>query len=200
MRPNKLLMVTSVLTPLVLTLLVGCASEPAPSQSGPDTPPPAEVRDPIPTDGSLETDRATYTASCQGEGYRKSCTVTLLLTYTNQTDAPVYFDLCYPEDTSPIYGVGALTQEESAYNPNWACVGHNKFIEVRPEEQRVDTLVISGPNAWDGATGEPFGLLGGRMQLGYSASSCSSDLDPFGPCDLPPGATTSNVFTVTLPD
>lgn len=179
----------------VLILLASCAAEPG--QSGPDETPTNEVRDPAPTDGSLQTDKDTYTASCQGEGYSRRCTVTLTMTYTNQTDAAVYFDLCYPDDTSPIYYVGSLTREESAYNPIWACVGHDRFIEVSPGEQRVDVLEISGPNSADGRTGQPFGVLEGRMQLGYSANFCP---DEYNSCELLQEAVTSNVFTVALPD
>jgi hypothetical protein len=88
-------------------------------------------------------------------------------------------------------------REEVAYNPVWACVGHDTFIEVLPGETRADTLTLWGPNAFDDKTGEPFGVLEGRMQIGYQAKSCA---DQFDPCELPQEATTSNLFTVTLPD
>ena len=172
-----------------LVLLTGCASGLEPQ--------PVEVRDPFPTDGSLRTDNHTYTASCKGEGYAKTCTFTLTMSYTNKTNGTVYFNHCYPDDTFPIYFVGGLTEEESAYSGAWGCTGHDRFVKVLAEEQRVDTLRISGPNAWDGVTGEPFGLLEGHLQIFYEAFSCSNELDP---CELPREAATSNVFTVNLPD
>ena len=186
---SRFLLVTS------LVLLTGCASAPKPSQPTSSEPQPIEVRDPSPTDGSLQTDEDIYTASCQGEGYNQRCTVTLTMTYTNQTDAAIYLGLCYPDDTSPIYHVDGLTRE-SAYSAAWACVGHDKAIEVLPGEQRVDVLKISGPNAWDGMTGKPFGLLKGRLQIFYETSSCPGESDL---CKLPRETATSNVFTVTLP-
>lgn len=181
--------------------LTGCgADRPVAAPEQPSAPP--EVRAPLPNDGSLQTDKATYTATCQGEGYSQSCSVTLELTYTNQTDATVYFDHCFPEDTSPIYSVRGLTQEESAYSPYWGCVGHDRSVEVLAGKTRTDTFEVSGPNAWDGQTGEPFGVLEGRLQILYTAHTCASEGNTggYGACELPDETATSNIFTVNLPD
>lgn len=180
-----------------LTLLAGCAGGPEPGGVQPEPQPAEEVRAPLPSNGSLQSDRDTYTVNCQGEGYGKTCTFTLVMTYTNRTDATVYFDHCDIDSTYPIYFVRGLTQAESAYAGAWGCTGHDRLLEVLPGEKRVDTLQISGPNAWDGRTGEPFGALEGRLQLLYETYTCAGELEP---CDLPRETATSNVFTVALPE
>ena len=179
-----------------LALLSGCAAEPEPVGVQPE-PQPAEVRAPLPSDGLLLSDRDTYTATCQGEGYEKICTFTLVMTYTNQTDATVYFNHCDVDSTYPIYFISGLTREESAYAGAWGCTGHDRLLKVEPGEARVDTLTLSGPNAWDGVTGAPFGVLEGRLQILYETYSCAGEAEP---CGLPRETATSNVFTVTLPE
>ena len=137
-----------------------------------------------------------YTASCRGEGYAKVCEFVLVMTYTNQTDATIYFDHCYPDDTYPIYFIRGLTKEESAYSGAWGCTGHDRSVKVLAGDKRVDTLKISGPNARDGKTGKPFGVLEGRLQVHYTAYTCA---DESAACSLPDEVATSNVFEVRLP-
>ena len=193
MRWSKSLAFASTLTVMILT---GCMSAPSPVESRPQLQAPTEVHSPMPTDGSLKTDRDVYIPDCQGEGYNKHCSFTLVMTYTNQTDTTIYFDHCYPDSTYPIYSIRGLTKEESAYSGAWACTGHDRYVKVLPGEKRVDTLGISGPNAWDGKTGEPFGVLEGRLQVYYAAYTCA---DEFAACSLPDEAATSNLFEVRLP-
>ena len=47
-------------------------------------------------------------------------------------------------------------------------------------------------------TGEPFGVLAGRLQVVYDLSGCPDEHNPG--CLLPDEAATSNVFTVALPE
>jgi len=193
MRWSKSRTFVSTLTAMVLA---GCASAPLPAESAPQPQTPAEVHSPLPSNGSLKTDRSTYTASCRGEGYYKRCHFTLVMTYTNQTDATIYFDHCYPDDTYPIYFIRGLTRQESAYSGVWGCTGHDRSVKVLPGEKRVATLEISGPNAWDGRTGEPFGVLEGRLQVYHTAYTCADEL---AACSLPDEVATSNLFEVRLP-
>ena len=63
-------------------------------------------------------------------------------------------------------------------------------------DERVDTLEISGPNAWDGRTGEPFGVLEGRPRNYYTAHTYADELAAYS---LPDEVATSNLFEVRLP-
>ncbi len=150
----------------------------------------------MPSSGFLKTDQDVYTAECQGEGYTKECVFALVMTYANSMDSTIYFNHCYPDDTSPTYSVRGLTKEESAYNFYWGCTGHDRSVKVLAGEQRVDILEISGPNAWDGKTGRPFGVLEGRLQISYDAYTCA---DEFAACALLDEVATSNLFEVRLP-
>lgn len=187
---------SKVVSTLNAIILGSCVSAPLPVKATPQPQTPTEVHSSLPSDGLLKTDRDVYTASCQGEGYTKVCEFTLVMTYTNSTDATIYLSLCNPDDTYPIYGILGPTNEESAYNRVWACAGHDRAIKVSAGEKRVNTLEISGPNVWD-ETGKPFaGAFEGRLQISYDAYTCA---DEYEACALPDEVATSNLFEVRLP-
>jgi hypothetical protein len=97
----------------------------------------------------------------------------------NQSDHTLYLDRCYPDDSVPIWGVVLVAPENpdgAAYDQVWACVGVDSPIVVVPGGTRVDTLRVSGPNAFQG--GAPLGQLDGVFRVGYVAWTCSSP----GPC------------------
>jgi len=115
--------------------------------------------------------------------------------FTNETDQPLYLSRCYPDTSYPIYGVVATNADlEAGYNPVWACVGHDHPIVVGRGETRVDSLRITGPNAWDGYTSEPFGTLTGAFRLSYNIAACP---DAYG-CGAMPLSVQSNEFEVRL--
>jgi hypothetical protein len=144
---------------------------------------------------TLRTDRAAYSATpIGGEGPYRTYAATLVAQVTNGMSRPVYLQRCYPETPYPIYGiVSAEEGREAAYNPAWACVGHDLPIVVSAGYTRTDSLRIAGPNAWDGRTKEPFGDLVGRFRLSYAVGTCRA----VSGCELP-GRTESNEFEVRL--
>jgi hypothetical protein len=148
------------------------------------------------SDLTLRTDSTTYTATLiGGEGSYRTYGVTLVARFTNGTSRPVYLDRCYPGTPYPIYGiVSSEPSLESAYNPVWACVGHDQPIVVRAGETRTDFLQIAGPNMWDGHTKEPMGALVGRYRLTYSVNSCADGY----PCDVSARIRGSNEFEIRL--
>ena len=175
-----------VLTLLLGALLGGCSS------------PPAEERDtssPVLTDKTLYIARPEF-ADCAEPGCPYAFTVEA--SYTNHSDRPLYLARCYPDSPTPIYGVRLVAlggEDEAAYNPIWACVGHDEAIEVLPGEARTDTLRLEGPNAFDGDTGESYGALEGEFQLNYQVQICpEEDLS----CGLIYAAGRSNLFEVRL--
>ena len=152
-----------------------------------------------PDSGPLElrTDRATYLSTyLQGDGTYRQYGFRLVAQLENRSGTTVYLARWYPDSRTPIYGVilaGEGGSPGSAYSGFWACVGHDHQIPVPAGATRVDTLVLRGPNAWDHATGQPFGTLSGRMKLRYEVQTCPGD----GTCPLN-DAVTSNVFRVAL--
>ena len=131
---------------------------------------------------ALKTDREEYTSTKVGSrggmyNFR------IIARLVNETDSSVYLTRCYPDSPHPTYGItladdpGELRdhRQSPGYDPVWACVGHDRNIEVRPHSGRVDTLTVRGPNTWDGHTHQAFGVLEGRFRLQYEARSCSSD-------------------------
>lgn len=127
-------------------------------------------------DGALfHTDRTSYEAvRVSGEGSYTRYGFTVVTVFHNPSVMTAYLDRCSPDSPEPMYAVYAMEVEDdalwgAAYNSMWACVGHDRPIAVEPGERRTDTLRITGPNAWDGATGEPYGTLEGRFRLRYFA-------------------------------
>ena len=174
-------------TPLaaVLTLAVGCSAlSTAPGD---------------PASSGLHTDRATYVATrVSGEGAYTQYGFRVEARFNNTGPDTLYLARCYPESPTPSYGVelvdapAASDRERAAYSGAWACVGHDRQIAVAPHSSRVDTLLIRGPNAWDGISHTPFGTLTGQMRLSYAVQRCRGD----GACALPPEAGRSNPFDV----
>ena len=96
------------------------------------------------SDGSFTTDRAVYVAEAvDGEPAYRRYRFRLVARFTNTTDHPVYLARCYADTPTPVYGVEQLDpivdSWGSAYNPAWACVGHDMQIEVMPGATREDT-------------------------------------------------------------
>ena len=97
----------------------------------------------------LRVDQTTYRASCtQGKGEGCTYGFTLIARYENPTTDTLYLGRCTPEDRTPVYGimVASDSTEDAAYNPVWACVGHDYPIVIAPHRTRVDTLKIEEHN------------------------------------------------------
>jgi hypothetical protein len=140
---------------------------------------------------AIRTDRESYAAVPVFPDYSQYA-FTVITTFTNPTGDTLYLDRCYPDTPYPIYGVGREDDQEVGWNAAWACVGTVPFA-MAPGETRVDTLRITGPNAFT-RSGEPMGVLWGTFRLGFAVKSCSEA----GPCPDPvPGyLRQSNAFRV----
>jgi hypothetical protein len=170
----------------VLILVVGCSTATSAPNGDPES-------------AGLHTDRATYVATrVGGEGVYTQYGFRVEARFNNTGPDTLYLARCYPESPTPIYGVelvdasAASLSSNAAYDGAWACVGHDRQIAVAPRSSRVDTLLIRGPNAWDGITHTPFGTLTGQMRLRYEVQRCRGD----GACALPAEAGQSNPFDV----
>lgn len=123
---------------------------------------------------SPQVDQTEYTATyVGGKGQGSTYGFTIIARYENTTADTLYLPRCHPRDRTPEYGVEVVddTTEDSAYDPVWACVGHNYPIVVAPHAARVDALWIEGPNAFDGRTYAPMGRLEGEFRLIYTVST-----------------------------
>lgn len=125
----------------------------------------------------------------------------LVTQLTNPYPDTLYLDNCRPNNRHPIYAVrlvsaseGAEVSEGAAYDPGWACVGHNRQLALAPGATRVDTMLLSGPNAFDGRTGEAFGVREGRMQIRFELQQCRGSAN----CRLPDSLAVSNAFDVRI--
>lgn len=129
---------------------------------------------------AITTDQSQYVTTCTSGEYVR-CTFVIEATYHNRTDRPVYLYRCYPDTEYPIFGVPTLDKAvKSAYAPAWACVGHNDHLKVNPGQTRTEVLEVGGPNAFDGVTGEPFGVLEGAFRLFYNVRSCADEVEGEG--------------------
>jgi hypothetical protein len=157
-----------------------------------------EITVPIgaPDRGVLRTDSIGYMARVVGNYYGNNLyQFRIVARYDNTTAAPIYFGRCFQNSRSPIYSIvrtdGPLAS--SGYNPVWACTGVEDFLILAPGASRVDTILVNGPNMFDGITKEPYGVTSGRVALRYSALwDCQ---DP-ATCKTPDSLWISNEFTV----
>lgn len=145
---------------------------------------------------AIQTDGVRYDATPTGDAAPGfvDYELTVVATFTNPTDDTLYLDRCRPDSPGPIYGVDLIEPEDpdgAAYDADWACVGHDRQFAVAPGESRVDTLRISGPNAWQG--GSYIGRLEGLFRLRYSVWMCA-DCGESAPDDLE----FSNVFEIRI--
>ncbi len=152
----------------------------------------------------LVTDATAYTAvPIVGEGalVHKRYHFPILTTFTNRSADTVFLGRCFPDSKQPMFtvvGVDSATafdyRTEPAYSAPWACVGHDRQIEVAPGQVRVDTLNIEGPNSFSGSTGLASGILEGTFRLYFVAHKGRDERSP----RLPFAQLTSNPFTVRL--
>ena len=144
-----------------------------------------------PADFDLRTNQTEYIAESEtGFSYGFSLTAKL----ENTTDQTLYLDLCYPDDTSPIYSVTLAEESDkkSSWNPAWACVGHSESIVLEPGQTRIDTYAIEGPTV--SQNGQPVGEIEGLFKLSYRTLECADS----GVCT--PSSISSNAFKIELAD
>ena len=154
-----------------------------------------EARDGI----ALVTDSVAYAATRVEDGSSlPRYAFRVIARYTNRTNGPVYLARCYPDSPTPIYDVVEARQPEQsavAYSPFWGCVGHDRQIGVAPGASRVDTLVITGPNASKSGMSQGIGATEGAFRLVYGAQACRGD----GACPIASAVLRySNEFRVTV--
>ena len=146
----------------------------------------------------LHVDRPQYEARCiDGKGADCTYGFTVIASYMNRTTDTLFISRCMPNDPTPEYGVEALddTAEDAAYDPVWACVGHDHPIVVAPRTERVDTLRLDGPNVLDGKTYAPMGRFEGQFRLIYKVGRCWHGR---GECNVFPAQERSEPFLVRL--
>ena len=122
---------------------------------------------------SLQLDRDSYVAVPIDAAGRYA--FRLVVQYHNGTGAPVYFTQCTPSDSSPMYGVATVDgASQSGWDGAWACTGV-PVLAFPPGAVRTDSLLIQGPNAYNGITHEPLGVLAGSFRLAYQTQLCAED-------------------------
>ncbi len=147
---------------------------------------------------SLLLDKTKYRAVCV-RGIADACTYRfqVVARYRNPTADTLYLSRCLPTDTTPEYGIETLTDstQDAAYDPIWACVGHDFPVVVAPNATRVDTLQVEGPNSFDGKTNAPLGIFEGEFRVIYKVSHCLRGRQK---CQRLPEGERSQTFRVRL--
>lgn len=143
----------------------------------------------------VRTDRVAYEAEyVGGSGSYASYGFTVIAQLRNDTRGTIYLGRCSQESKTPIWGVVSVDEDvRSGWGYVWACLGADP-IGISPGETRTDTLRILGPNAWDGQTKEPLGVLDGAFRLSYSVAYCLSSCRDRAPDWM----SVSNEFSVRL--
>lgn len=150
----------------------------------------------VPGDRAFRTDSTSYVATSLGDG---NYLLRIIVQYRNTTPATIYLDRCFPDSPSPEFFVGSVIVADSwgpAWNPAWACVGHNRPIVVAPGTSRVDTIELRAPTAVDHWTQKPFGTFEGWFAVGFRPRSCVSETE----CAVADDSLrATNPFRISLP-
>jgi hypothetical protein len=154
-----------------------------------------------PNESRLTTDSSSYTAIPVGFGQVQLKVVTQ---FRNTTGEPIELPRCYSTTPYPIYGVELVSpsnSEGAAFDPSWACVGHDTPIVVAAQSVRTDTLILRAPNAVDGVTQRPFGEFNGRFRIniaGYRSNEFEIRMPPGGAVPYVPRDLSAAIQTDSL--
>ena len=154
---------------------------------------------PVP-DGSLMTDATGYAAQhvIGTAPPLEEFQFTVITRFENRSAAPVFLARCFPTSPQPIYAIVAAdgSATEAAYDPAWACVGHNNQFQILPGAVRVDTFLVRGPNGFDEIKQQAIGVTSGVFRLMLFPASAPGDGAPSAPGSLG----ISNAFVVRTSD
>jgi hypothetical protein len=95
--------------------------------------------------------------------------------FENRTTSTLYLGRCFPNSPQPLFTVVSTFPVESGYTQVWACVGHDRQFVIRVGEVRIDTLLVEGPNIFEGGTNKPIGVTEGDFRLYYDVRFAAGD-------------------------
>lgn len=148
-------------------------------------------------DIAIETDQSSYIAERATELELQAYTFILISQFKNNSERTLYLARCRSSSVHPNYDIKLMDEESSsisAYSGFENCAGRTDPIMIHSGQARIDTLQISGPNAWENGTNEPIGVLQGTFRVVYDALTC-----PAGDrCEIPDSLAWSNEFEIKL--
>lgn len=148
----------------------------------------AEVLGVQPGGITLETSASDYVAIPDGApGIPQRYFVEMVVAITNESGRPITLQGCAESDNTPRFAVSMAAVRndwQSAYENAWSCLTPT-YLTLAVGESRVDRIELSGPRSFDAFTGDPVGILEGRMRLVYYVDGLT---------------VWSNAFDVALPD
>ena len=168
-------------------LLVSCGS---PGEPAPDNSESVPNLGPVPA-GAFTTDATGYLAYRLPESLPRY-QFRIVSRFENRSAGTLYLGRCFPDSPQPLFTVFNTVPVESGYTQGWACVGHDRQFAIRPGEVRIDTLVVEGPNMFQGGTHVPIGVTEGDFRLYFDVRLAPGDGAPAAPDSIK----VSNVFRV----
>jgi hypothetical protein len=168
-------------------LLISCAS---PGEPAPDNVGPVPNLGPVPP-GAFTTDVTGYIAYCLPESLPRY-QFRVVSRFENRGAATLYLGRCFPDSPQPLFTIFNTVPVKSGYGQIWACVGHDRQFAIRAGEVRIDTLLVQGPNAFQGGTHVPIGVTEGDFRLYFDVRLAPGDGAPAAPDSVK----LSNVFRV----
>ena len=141
---------------LLLAILGGCGDDPAGLSTD---------------DVTLQLDKGEYVVTSG-----RTMSFAVIATLRNGGDVPIYQTRCVPTDPVPVYGIELVSPpnaEGSAFNPIYSCGGNDRPLVLPPRTSRTDTLLVRGPNEFNGA-GVGFGQVEGTVALVYQVYDCAA--------------------------
>lgn len=145
----------------------------------------------------FSTDQSAYVAErFQGEPIPRF-RFAVVARFENASGRAIYLTRCDANTSTPSFGVvldDPADDEGAAYDEVWVCAGYGQPIVVSAGASRVDTIWVSGPNAFISGTRRHYGILEGTFRLYYDARTCSEGVG----CELDDSISVSTPFVVSL--
>lgn len=157
----------------------------------------------------IQTDSDSYTAVPMGTDRQSNPLVGIELSarFVNTTDKTIYLSQC--GDLPPRHGASFAGETDSVYEQSAYAMGplptdncEYRTLSLEPGEERVDEIVIQGPNTIPTGSSEHLGELDGLFHLKYVAGLCFETDEKGNPevgCLLPvKNLPRSNTFEIKL--
>jgi hypothetical protein len=151
-------------------LVVSCSSPAEPGIDG---------LGPVPA-GAFTTDATGYRAY-RLPGSLPRYQFRIISRFENRTVSTLYLGRCFPDSPQPLFTVMNTAPVESGYGQVWACVGHDRQFAIAAGQVRIDTLLVEGPNVFQGGTNIAFGVTEGDFRLYYDVRLAPGDGAPTAP-------------------
>ncbi len=139
-----------------------------------------------PPENSIQTDKSSYSAEIDRifGVFWVTNKFEVEVRLQNTTDEVVYIPYLTAPCRMPLYELHSMVSAPGGFSAFTQIRAHTvdenlcqeSAIALEPEENRVDTILISGPNSWESGTNIFLGKTEGQFRLISAAGTCTEEV------------------------